>query len=285
MSSPARPTVAIVGGGRVGQALGKVLTYAGYPITDVVCRTLASARKAIRFIGAGTPRRVDAIAEIEADVLIFAIPDDEIASTAARLADARASMKGVVALHTSGALDSSALEPLRKCGADVGSMHPLQSFSSPGLGASRVMGSMFALEGSRRAVSTARAMARAVGGRPITLKANAKPLYHAAAVMASGHVTALIDASLEAMRGTGMGDDDALAAILPLIWGTLDNIGDVGTVEALTGPFARGDEGTVARNRAALAALDEGLIRVYETLGDRSRVLAARKRPLQGRKR
>ena len=69
----------------------------------------------------------------------------------------------------------------------------------------------------------------------------------------------------------GLGRRDALAAVLPLVRGTLANVEAAGTAGALTGPFARGDEGTIARNRAALAALDPRIAEVYDVLGERSR--------------
>ena len=135
----------------------------------------------------------------------------------------------------------------------------------------RAAGSVFALEGDRAAVAVARRMALDVGGRPVRLRAGTKALYHAAAVLAAGHVTALLDMGLEAMRASGMSEEEALAAVLPLVRGVVANVAEAGTAAALTGPFARGDEGTIARNRAALAALSPEIAAVYDLLGARSR--------------
>jgi len=137
---------------------------------------------------------------------------------------------------------------------------------------------VFAIEGDAEAVRLARRLARDVGGRPVRLRAGAKALYHAAAVLASGHVTALLDTSLEAMRRAGLGEREALAAVLPLVTGTIANVEAAGTEAALTGPFARGDEGTIARNRAALEAVDPRAAEVYDLLGERSREIARRRR-------
>jgi predicted short-subunit dehydrogenase-like oxidoreductase (DUF2520 family) len=122
-------------------------------------------------------------------------------------------------------------------------------------------------------------MARAVGARPARLSPGAKPLYHAAAVLAAGHVTALLDLSAEAMTRAGLPRDGALAALLSLTRGTLENVALHGTELALTGPFARGDEGTIERNRQALAAFDERALEIYDLLGARSRSIRARRKP------
>ncbi len=274
-----RGPVAIVGAGRVGQTLGRLLVESGTEIAEVVARRAASARAAVRFIGAGRASSISSLDRVGARVILVATPDDEIASAARALAALPQSFAGCVVLHTSGsraARADDALGALRAAGAEVGSMHPLQSFATPELGVARVRASVFAIEGDAGAVRVARHLARAVGGRPVRLRAGTKALYHAAAVLASGGVTAVVDMSLEAMRAAGMSDEDALAAVLPLVEGTVANIAAAGTAAALTGPFARGDEGTIARNREALAELDPRLAAVYDMLGARGRDLARR---------
>jgi predicted short-subunit dehydrogenase-like oxidoreductase (DUF2520 family) len=286
MTEGGRGSVAIVGAGRVGRALGRLLAGAGYEISEVVARRARSAREAVAFVGAGRASSISALGRVDADVVIVATPDDEIARAAAALAALPGSFEGRVALHTSGSRGGAEeLGALKARGARVGSMHPLQSFSTAELGVERVRGSVFAVEGDPEAVRAARRIARDVGGRPVRLRAGAKALYHAAAVLASGGVTALLDMSLEAMRSAGLGEEEALAAALPLVRGTLANVEAEGAARALTGPHARGDEGTVARNRAALAALDPRTAEVYDLLGDRARELARRRgsRPPRGR--
>lgn len=266
-----RPTLAIVGAGRVGQALGSVLRKAGYPIGTVACRSAAAARTAVAFIGGGTARTIGRLRDVDGDVVIVATPDDTLASVAHRLASLPIAFDGRTFLHVSGATTSSVLAPLRDLGAATGSCHPLQSFASAELGVARIAGSSFAIEGDQVAVRVATRLARDAGGRPIRIRADRKALYHAAAVMASGHVTTLLDASLEAMQAAGLSASVALEAIMPLVEGTLANICRTGTREALTGPFARGDEATIERNRAALEAVDASLVRLFDEIGKRSR--------------
>jgi predicted short-subunit dehydrogenase-like oxidoreductase (DUF2520 family) len=284
MSNRGDRTVAIVGAGRVGQALGRLLARADYTIAEVVARRAASARAAARFIGAGRPSSIRALDRLGADLVLIATPDDEIATAAARLAALPRSFEGAVALHTSGARDAEELEPLRARGAAVGSLHPLQSFPTPELALGRVAGSIFALEGDRRAVAAGRRIARALGGRPVRLRAGSKALYHAAAVLASGGVTGLLDMSLDALERAGLDRATALRAVMPLVEGTVANVKRVDTAAALTGPVARGDRGTIERNRAALAALDPEVAAVYDLLARRGeRLRGARPGQARGR--
>ncbi len=273
-----RPSVSIVGAGRVGQALGRLLADAGYRIDDVVCRRTSTARSAAAFIGAGRPSRMAALRAIGGDVVIVATPDDAIRGVAELLAALDARLVDRVVLHASGARGADELAPLRAKGAAVGSMHPLQSFPTPKIGVERFPGSVVALEGDARAVRVARKLALAIGGRPVRVRAGAKALYHAAAVLASGGVTALIDTSLGAMRAAGLTEKEARAAVLPLVEGTVANIVATSTEASLTGPFARGDARTIALNRAALASIDPVMVAVYDLLGERSRSLRERAR-------
>src|SRR5580698_2060959 len=123
-------TLAIVGAGRVGRALGRRLRELGWKIGAVVTRNESSARRAVRFIGAGTAcvgmsRRI-----LASTCILIATPDgaiEEVANELARIGGEE--LQGRVVLHTSGALDSSVLNAVRACGAAAGSMHPLQTFS------------------------------------------------------------------------------------------------------------------------------------------------------------
>jgi predicted short-subunit dehydrogenase-like oxidoreductase (DUF2520 family) len=123
-------SLAIVGAGRVGRALGRCLRELGWKIGAVITRSEASARRAVRFIGAGKPHAGMTRQILASHVILIATRDDAIALVAQELARIGAEeLRGKVILHTSGALDSRVLEPVKACGAAVGSMHPLQSLA------------------------------------------------------------------------------------------------------------------------------------------------------------
>src|SRR5215472_1943992 len=157
-------TMSIIGAGRVGRALGRRLHELGWKIGVVVTRSEASARRAVRFIGAGKPHGGLTRNLLASQVILIAAPDDAISGIARDLARMGGEeLRGKVALHTSGAQDSRTLAPLKECGAVVGSMHPLQTFS--GVGVPPLEGKVFAVEGDIVAVRAANQIARALCGR------------------------------------------------------------------------------------------------------------------------
>ncbi|HEY4840132.1 MAG TPA: NAD(P)-binding domain-containing protein, partial [Candidatus Acidoferrales bacterium] len=124
-------SIAIVGAGRVGRALGRRLRETGWHITSIVTRSESTARRAARYIGAGRPYGKLSRLILETRVVLIAAPDDAVAALAEQLAQIGSEeWKGKIILHTSGGLDSRSLAPLQRFGAIVGSIHPLQSFSS-----------------------------------------------------------------------------------------------------------------------------------------------------------
>src|SRR2546422_1476896 len=156
-------SLAIIGAGRVGRALGRRLRELGWKIGYVVTRSEASARRAVRFIGAGKPCAGMRRQILASPVILIATADDEIPGVAQELARIGAEeLRGKIVLHTSGALDSRVLQAVKVHGAAVGSMHPLQSFS--GVAVPSLEGKVFAVEGDAGAIRVARRMARSLGG-------------------------------------------------------------------------------------------------------------------------
>jgi predicted short-subunit dehydrogenase-like oxidoreductase (DUF2520 family) len=262
-----RGALAIIGAGRVGRALGKRLHELGWTIGAVVAQSEASARKAARFIGAGRARATISRDVLASKLILICTPDDAIASVAKELARIGAEeLRGKVVLHTSGALGSKALRAVRKCGAAVGSMHPLQSFS--GVAIPPLEGKVFAIEGDPAAVKLARQVARAFGGLPVQIAGSGKSLYHAAAAFAAGHVLAVEEAAARLMMSTGLTRAEAVRALLQLTRQVLENFERLGPRAAWTGPLARGDRGVVAAHLAAMQHQPREFARAYAALND-----------------
>jgi predicted short-subunit dehydrogenase-like oxidoreductase (DUF2520 family) len=267
-------SLAIIGAGRVGQALGRRLREAGWKIGAVVTRSASSARQAVRFIGAGKAFEGMTRQILPSQVILITTPDDEIAVAARELARiGQEELRGRVVLHTSGALDSGALEALRAHGATVGSMHPLQSFS--GFAVPSLEGRVFVIEGDTQAVRVARQIARDLGGLPVRVAETKKLLYHAAAAMAAGHVLAVEEAATQLLVSLGMKRSEAVRALLPLTRQVLDNFETLGPRAAWTGPLARGDFKVVRAHLQALRDSPEEFMLAYEALSRlAARVLA-----------
>jgi predicted short-subunit dehydrogenase-like oxidoreductase (DUF2520 family) len=269
-----RPTVSIIGAGRLGTALALALASRGYLLEALVTRRPYSSQKAARLL----PHSALALSggrlnELPPSKLILiATPDDVIGAVARKLAIAQKGMPGGRAvIHTSGALSSAVLNPLATTGFHTGSLHPLISVSDSQLGAASLAGAFYCLEGDAAAVRLARQLVRDLGGNSFTIEAKRKALYHAAAVMASGHLVALLDIAAEMLQRCGLDQKKAQRVLLPLVESSVKNLSRSGPARALTGTFARGDLATVKKHLAALAGEDNtDALAAYRLLGHRS---------------
>ena len=262
--------ISLIGAGRLGRSLGRSLRARGWKIHAVVSSSQASAKRAARAIGGGHP-----LAQINRDVfvaavILIAVPDSEIQRIVAQLSAYPNELGKRIVLHTSGALGSDVLAPLRVHGALLGSIHPLQSFS--GVGMPELEGRMFAVEGDAGAIRAARGITRALGGQAFLLNPAAKPLYHAAASMSAGHVLAVVESAIQIFTSLGMKRREALRALLPLTRQVLENQERLGARVAWTGPLARGDYQVIASHETALRAFPEEYSAAYHALNN----LAAR---------
>lgn len=260
-------TLNVIGAGRAGRVIARRLSDAGCCEVVAVCnRSLDSARAASAWIGSG-----QACAELArlptAQAWLIAVPDDQIEACASELADLGLLEAGQLAFHLSGAKSAAALDPLAKQGVQTASLHPLQSFAAPELSHAGFAGTYCALEGDSVAVDRLRPWVEAIGGQAFAVASADKVLYHAAAVLACNDLVALLETSLRCFEQAGLARPQAIEALQPLLRGTLDNVSRLGTVQALTGPVARGDAGVVAHHQAAIASRLPAVLPTYRALG------------------
>ena len=268
-------SLAIIGAGRVGRALAKLLHQQGWRVGAVVTQNIGTAKKAVRFIGAGRPVAGISREILASQVVLLATPDDQLSVVAQRIVallgrEPQRELEGMIFLHTSGALDAQVLQPLRHRGATVASMHPLQTFS--GVGVPPLEGKFFAVEGDELAVRAARKMVRSFGAKPVKLAAGKKVLYHAAAALAAGHVLAVEEAATRMLMSAGLTRRQAMRSLLGLTRQVLENYERLGTHAAWTGPLARADYRVIAAHRAALREMPAEYANAYRALN----LLAAR---------
>lgn len=248
------PSVTIIGVGRVGGALDIAFRSSEYRVDSLI-------------------RRNDTIERVPSEVIIITTPDSEIGKVANVLVNKIE--RSSVILHTSGTLSSKELEVLTKIGCSTGSMHPLVSISSPEIGSKRFSGAYFCVEGDERAIKTARSIVMFLNGHSFDIPTENKALYHAAAVTACGHVTALVDLSISLMGRAGVDGELAARILQPLIQSTIDNLREQGTAAALTGTYARADADGLSRHLDAFEGkLSDEEIEIYLDLARRSLEMA-----------
>lgn len=276
--------VVVVGPGRVGLSLAAALSAAGHGVS-VRGRSpdpppfLAS----LPGVDYGTSAPAEPGRDA-ADTLVFCVPDDALAEAAgawaspasaagggegasgadrgdagsraprvdpggARADDDRPPRRRPVALHTSGVHGADALAPLRDAGRAVAACHPLTSVSAPRADAFREI--TFGIGGDPAAAERARALARAVGGRPLGLEPGAHSRYHGAAVFASNFLVACLSVAARELAAA-TGGEGSLDDLLPLARAAVENVAEDGLAAGATGPLARGDAGTVRRHLEAL---------------------------------
>jgi predicted short-subunit dehydrogenase-like oxidoreductase (DUF2520 family) len=265
-----RPRIGFVGAGRVGCALGVAFSRADWPVVAVATRDSAREARFLRLVpSAHAVPSAAAIAD-DVDLVFVTVPDDAIADVAASLR----LYAGQAAVHTSGALDARVLEPARAAGTQVGSFHPMVAFADQEAAVAALSDATIAVEGDDELVALLGQLASDIGAQPVRLPPTGKAAYHAAAVLAGGGVIGLLDGVAEVARGAGLDEAGALAIYLPLIRQALANAERMGIANALTGPFVRGDVGTVRDHLAAMSRLSPGALDLYRATARRELALA-----------
>ncbi|WP_027355825.1 Rossmann-like and DUF2520 domain-containing protein [Desulfofundulus thermocisternus] len=261
-----KPSVAVVGCGKVGSALALLLKERGYPVVAVASRSPESSRKLARSLGCSAYDRPWE-ATLKADLVFITTPDREIAPVAELIAREGGFRPGQVVAHTSGAHASSELRGVREAGALAVSIHPLQSFADVAGAMENLPGSYFALEGDEAAIPLARQVVDDLKGHAFIIRAEDKPLYHAAACIASNYLVSLMHLATSLYGRFGLSREEAFEALYPLVRGTINNIRRVGPVNALTGPVSRGDVPTVSGHLPALERVGSLESHLYHLLG------------------
>jgi len=265
-----KPDFCIIGPGRVGTALAVLLHDAGWNFLGAIGRRIESAERACEAAGCGHASCDPSTLTAKSGLVLITTPDDAIGEVCDNVARNGGFSPGTVVAHCSGRLASGALKPARKLGAHTGSIHPLQSFASCREAARVLPGSYCSIEGDTTALKTLNMIAGDLELHTVQLLADKKPLYHAGAVMASNFLVALQDIAQELERKAGLSPEESRAALSQLVKGTVDNIESLGTVDALTGPFARGDIDTIKKHMESLRRHCPAALPAYKALGQRA---------------
>jgi len=276
-------SLTLVGAGKVGTALSALLQGRGYRIISLITRNPSRARSFARFVECPTVSKSISDVSPGTDLLIIAVPDEEISGVASQIARSGLSfLDRVTAFHVSGSITSDALSPLAACGARTFSLHPIQTFAAGTRLRDQMAGMKgiwYGFEGEKNTRPFARSLVRDLGGRFLMVPKEQKNLYHVACVFASNYPVALIGAveALAArlrMNGTG--------AFRPLIETAIRQAMDRGAAGVLTGPVSRGSSTIVRQHLDALGREVPALSELYSALGIFALKLAEQRGNLSG---
>jgi predicted short-subunit dehydrogenase-like oxidoreductase (DUF2520 family) len=270
-----RPSISMIGPGKVGTALARLAAAEGYTINAIGGRDAAQAKAAAILVGEQTRALSIEEAAAASEVVILAVSDSAIEEVALDLARGGSMQDGSMLVHCSGALTSELLFPVKvNASVSVASFHPLQTFPTLESAMTSLPGSHCFLEGDDRALEMLEVFGAALGTQCVRIETDAKVLYHAGAVLACNYLCSLIDAALGANEAAGIGRGTAMMALRPLIETTLSNIVNLGPAAALTGPIQRGDAQTVDLHMRTLEDAAPNLARLYQALGESTLSLA-----------
>ncbi len=250
----------------MARALGRLLRDRGVDVVGIASRDPNRAGEAARFIGTETVSYPELVRRAER--IIIAVADDAVHCVAQLLG--QSGMDRGTVLYTCGSLGTLTIE-----GVSCGMLHPLQTIASVEQGVGSLPGSTFAISGDAEATAWAGEMVRVLDGRALRIRPGSAAIYHAAAVMASNYVTAMMASAVELMDAAGVGEEEALTALAPLLRTSVENTLTLGPRPALTGPIQRGDAATVARHLAALREASEETQALYRAAGRQALRVAA----------
>lgn len=245
-SSPPDPfTFVLVGAGKVGTTVASLLREAGHRPVGVASRSDASARDAGARLGAPTFELADLPS---ADVYLLGVPDAALVEVARALGVPAG--EGPVLVHFAGSLGVDAIARATDH-RRIAALHPVQAFADRTSAGARLPGSAWGMTCAAGLEAwCVRVVERDLGGRPVRVPERDRELWHAAAVMTSNALAAVVTAGAGVLARIGIPDPAAVLA--PLARGTLENVVAAGAgAAAITGPVVRGEPATIARHLAA----------------------------------
>lgn len=254
MKKTTRINLCVIGAGRVGTTVSYTLAEKELPnikLKAISSRSMESLNRAKKILGSRAAgvifTRENSKAVSLANCILICTPDDVINSVCSDIfKDKSKDFKNYYAIHFSGSKSLEVLNSARAAGAEIASIHPLKSFASIEEAIKSLPGTIFGITySSTESKKMAEFLVKSLGGEIIEVENNKKPLYHAAACVASNYLVTLINYAVLIHKKMGIKPEDSLKGLMGLVEDTVSNIKKMGTEKSLTGPIARGDVGTI----------------------------------------
>ena len=274
-----RDSIAIIGLGKVGTAVGFLLRSAGYTIVAVASRSVSSIEQALPYTGGEAFSSLSDAAS-RAECILITTGDDAIAPVCEEIVKRGGVKPNNKVIHMSGAGGLDLLDAARRAGACVASIHPIQTFADVKGAIESIPGSTFGITADDEIKDWSVKIVRDLGGTPFFVPEAAKPLYHAAACMASNYLVTLMHMVEGIYTSLGLTGEEAVHAFWPLVKGTIRNIETKGTIQSLTGPISRGDVSTIEKHLQAFREKLPAFLPAYCAMGVLTADLGLKKKTL-----
>ncbi|MBE3074101.1 MAG: DUF2520 domain-containing protein [Actinobacteria bacterium] len=245
---PARLDVGIVGAGRVGAVLGAALHQAGHRLVAVSAVSEQSRARAAALLP-GIPIRPVEEVVARSELVLLTVPDDVLPSLIAGLSATSSWQAGQLVVHTSGRYGTAIFEAASGHHILGLALHPAMTFTGTSMDLLRLADCCFGITAPGALRAVAEALVLEMGGEPVWIEEQDRPMYHAGLAHGASHLVTLVAQAMQVLGSAGVQDPQRLIA--PLLHAALDNALRLGD-GALTGPVARGDAGTVAAHLAQL---------------------------------
>lgn len=266
---PARLAVGVISAGRVGSVLGAALARAGHVVTGVSAVSQASRDRADELLP-GIPVADPTEVAARADLVLLAVPDDELEGLVKGLVATESLRAGQIVVHTSGAMGVQVLEPAAGLGALTIALHPVMTFTGRAEDLQRMSAAcvgVTAADGDEVAWNVGEALVVEMDAEPVRIPESVRPLYHSALAHGANHLITLVRDAADLLTGSGVANAERLLG--PLLSAALDNALRHGD-RALTGPVARGDTGTLRKHLGVLAQQAPEVLPSYRVLARRT---------------
>ncbi|WP_353894118.1 DUF2520 domain-containing protein [Proteinivorax hydrogeniformans] len=267
--------IGFIGAGKVAKGFGIYLKESGLELSGFYSRTLESAQEAAKL----TNSKSLALEEVakNSTVVFITTPDDLIEKVCNEVAEQVGFSQGQTIAHMSGSLSSEQLKMAKQQGCNTFSLHPLQSFADPVASAEKLKDTFFAWEGkgNKKDISN---ILTVLGNNNTEISPEDKSLYHSAACIASNYLVTLLDSAIKLLEDTGIDRELSCEIISNLATGTVSNISNLDTTQALTGPIVRGDVSTISSHLDAYEK--KGLLEIkniYALMGLKTLDIAAKR--------
>lgn len=262
-----------IGAGKVGTALGIYLQKKGFNISGYYSRSKDSCIQSAARTSSNYFSNLKQLAAVS-DIIFITTSDDQIESVVKQLSEDCFLRPGQLIVHTSGTLSSAILNPVKAFDCFIYSMHPLQAFADVDKAVSDLSNTYFCIEGDEEKISILEDIIATCNNAYFIAKPEQKILYHASACMLSNYLVTLIHNSLKLMESVQPDNSTALKAMLPLVNSTIQNVLELGTKDALTGPIVRGDIDTVKKQLEAISASSKDQLALYSCMAKETLKLA-----------